>query len=110
MSEPILSPHAKIFVAGHRGLVGSAIVRRLEAEAASHLLLCTPKELDLTDQTAVEAFFIEEKPEYVFMAAAKVGGILASRLHQMGWQARIGLAEGLEQTYRWYVENVASSR
>ena len=69
---------ARIFVAGHRGLVGSAIVRRLRADGASHLLLRSRAELDLTDQAAVARFFAEEKPEYVFLAAAKVGGIHAN--------------------------------
>lgn len=70
--------HARIYVAGHRGLVGSAIVRRLQAEGADHLLLRTHAELDLTRQADVERFFAEEKPEYVFLAAAKVGGIHAN--------------------------------
>jgi GDP-L-fucose synthase len=69
---------ARIFVAGHRGLVGSAIVRRLEAEGYSNLLLRTSKELDLRDQRAVSDFFAKERPEYVFLAAAKVGGIVAN--------------------------------
>jgi len=69
---------ASIFVAGHRGLVGSAIVRQLQAEGAQRLILRTRQELDLTDQAAVEAFFASDKPEYVFLAAAKVGGILAN--------------------------------
>ncbi|WP_266169827.1 GDP-L-fucose synthase family protein [Dyella subtropica] len=71
--------HARIHVSGYRGLVGSAIVRRLRAEGADHLLLRTHQELDLTDQLQVEQFFADEKPEYVFMAAAKVGGIHANR-------------------------------
>jgi len=70
--------HSRIFVAGHRGLVGSAIVRRLEAEGAGQLLLRGRDELDLTNQAAVDAFFAAEKPEYVFLAAAKVGGIHAN--------------------------------
>ena len=70
--------NAKIYVAGHGGLVGSAIVRRLHAEGANRLLLRRRQELDLTDQAAVERFFVEEKPEYVFLAAAKVGGIHAN--------------------------------
>ncbi|EIL91044.1 NAD-dependent epimerase/dehydratase [Rhodanobacter spathiphylli B39] len=69
---------SKIYVAGHRGMVGSAIVRRLQAEGYDNLLLCTRQELDLTDQHAVEAFFASESPEYVFLAAAKVGGIHAN--------------------------------
>ena len=68
----------KIYVAGHRGLVGSAIVRNLQKQGYNNLLLRTSKELDLTNQAAVNAFFEEEKPDYVFLAAAKVGGILAN--------------------------------
>jgi len=69
---------ARIFVAGHRGMAGSAIARRLQAEGYANLLLRTRAELDLTRQAAVEQFFAAEKPEYVFLAAAKVGGILAN--------------------------------
>jgi GDP-L-fucose synthase len=69
---------SSVFVAGHRGLVGSAILRRLQAAGAEKLLLRTHSELDLTDQGAVDAFFAGERPEYVFLAAAKVGGILAN--------------------------------
>ncbi len=69
---------SSIYVAGHRGLVGSAIARRLSAEGYSRLILRTKAELDLTRQAAVEAFFAGERPEYVFLAAAKVGGILAN--------------------------------
>lgn len=68
---------AKIFVAGHRGLVGSAVVRRLEGKG--ELLLRTRQELDLRDQKAVEAFFDKERPDYVYLVAAKVGGIQANR-------------------------------
>jgi len=69
---------SKIYVAGHTGLVGSAIVRKLREEGFDNLLLRTHGELDLTRQTEVEAFFESERPEYVFLAAAKVGGILAN--------------------------------
>jgi GDP-L-fucose synthase len=69
---------SKIFVAGHRGLVGSAIVRQLEKDGFTNIITRTRLELDLTDQQAVSAFFATEKPEYVFDAAAKVGGILAN--------------------------------
>ncbi|HEX2789287.1 MAG TPA: GDP-L-fucose synthase [Steroidobacteraceae bacterium] len=68
-----------IYVAGHNGLVGSAIVRRLRAGGASRLLLRTSKELDLRRQAEVERFFAEQRPHYVFLAAAKVGGIQANR-------------------------------
>ncbi len=70
--------NARIFVAGHRGLAGSAIVRALAEGGFDNLLLRSHAELDLTSQAAVEAFFSEERPEYVFLAAAKVGGIQAN--------------------------------
>jgi len=69
---------AKIYVAGHQGLVGSALVRQLRAQGYANLLLLTHHELDLTKQNEVEKFFARERPEYVFLAAAKVGGILAN--------------------------------
>jgi GDP-L-fucose synthase len=69
---------AKIYVAGHRGMVGSAICRKLQSEGYSNLLVRTSSELDLRKQEAVNNFFAEEKPDYVFLAAAKVGGILAN--------------------------------
>ncbi len=72
---------AKIYVAGHRGLVGSAIVRRLLQDGYNNLLLKTSAELDLTDQQATAAFFAAEKPDYVFLAAAKVGGIQANNIY-----------------------------
>ncbi len=78
-----MKPSSKIYIAGHRGLVGSAIVRRLLAGGHSpeSLVLRTHAELDLTDQQAVRAFFAKEKPEYVFLAAAKVGGIQANNTY-----------------------------
>lgn len=72
---------ARIYVAGHRGLVGSAIVRKLEADGYTSILKRTHAELDLTDAAATEAFFAEQKPEYVFLAAAKVGGIVANNTY-----------------------------
>jgi GDP-L-fucose synthase len=71
-------PSSKIFVAGHRGLVGSAIVRRLQQLGYTNLLLRTRTETDLTSAAAVNALFEEQRPEYIFLAAAKVGGILAN--------------------------------
>jgi GDP-L-fucose synthase len=68
----------RIYVAGHRGLVGSAIVRRLQKDTYSHILMKSSTELDLRDQSAVDAFFREERPDYVCLAAARVGGILAN--------------------------------
>ena len=69
---------SKIYIAGHRGMVGSAIFRKLEKEGYPNLLTRTSSELDLRDQKAVTDFFLEEKPDYVFLAAARVGGIIAN--------------------------------
>lgn len=74
----MMEKDAKIYVAGHRGMVGSAIVRKLEAAGYHNLVLRSSKELDLRRQAETEAFFAAEKPEYVFLAAAKVGGILGN--------------------------------
>ena len=74
----MMDRNAKIYVAGHRGMVGSAIVRELERQGYDNLVRKTHRELDLTRQDAVEAFFAAEKPEYVILAAAKVGGIQAN--------------------------------
>jgi len=73
---------SKIYVAGHRGMVGSAIVRKLQEEGYNNLVLRTSSELDLRNQAAVEKFFQDEKPEYVFLAAAKVGGIMANNTYR----------------------------
>lgn len=73
---------SKIYVAGHRGMVGSAIVRKLQSEGYHNLVLRTSSELDLRNQSAVEKFFETEKPEYVFLAAAKVGGIMANNTYR----------------------------
>ncbi len=73
---------SRIFVAGHRGMVGSAIVRKLEADGYNNLVLRTSSELDLRNQQQVENFFNSEKPEFVFLAAAKVGGILANNIYR----------------------------
>ena len=79
MSEPAkLSDRSRIYVAGHRGLVGSAIVRNLQQSGCHNLLMAASAELDLRDQAAVTRFFAEHRPEYVFLAAAKVGGIMAN--------------------------------
>ena len=73
-----MEKHDKIYIAGHRGMVGSSIVRHLEKNGYSNLITRTSIELDLRDQQLVEKFFSSEKPDYVFLAAAKVGGILAN--------------------------------
>lgn len=73
-----MNKHSKIYVAGHKGLVGSALVRDLEAKGFHNIICRTSNELDLRNQLAVQQFFESEQPEYVFLAAAKVGGILAN--------------------------------
>jgi GDP-L-fucose synthase len=74
--------NSKIYIAGHRGMVGSAILRRLQKEGFSNFVFRTSAELDLRNQQAVADFFSKEKPEYVFLAAAKVGGILANSTYR----------------------------
>lgn len=76
-----MNKESKIFVAGHRGLVGSALMRQLEAHGHTNLITRTHAELDLTEQAAVRDFFEQEKPEYVLLAAAKVGGIHANNTY-----------------------------
>ncbi|HIP36684.1 MAG TPA: GDP-L-fucose synthase [Crocinitomix sp.] len=77
-----MEKNAKIYVAGHRGMVGSAIIRKLKEEGYHNLVFKTSSELDLRNQTDVETFFELEKPEYVFLAAAKVGGIQANNCYR----------------------------
>ena len=74
----MIAKNSRIYVAGHRGLVGSAIIRKLRSGDYTNIITRTSKELDLKRQAEVEAFFEKEKPEYVFLAAAKVGGIIAN--------------------------------
>jgi GDP-L-fucose synthase len=76
-----MDAHSKVYIAGHRGLVGSAIYRKLKAEGYQNIITRTSRELDLRNQEAVASFFTQEKPEYVFLAAAKVGGILANNTY-----------------------------
>ena len=76
------SPDARIFITGHRGMVGSALVRRLQAGGYTNILTRSRTELDLLDQRAVQAFLAEEKPDYIFIAAARVGGIQANNIHR----------------------------
>lgn len=80
-TDALLRPESRIYVAGHLGLVGSAIVRRLQRDGCKNLILRTRAELDLIDQAAVERFFASERPEFVFLAAAKVGGIHANNTY-----------------------------
>ena len=82
MTTDVLTKDSKIYVSGHRGMVGSAIVRRLQAGGYTNLVMRSHAELDLLDQAAVAAFMEQEKPEYVFLAAAKVGGIQANNTYR----------------------------
>ena len=77
-----MNKNSKIYIAGHRGMAGSAILRRLQKEGYTNLVCRTSQELDLRNQQAVADFFSQEKPEYVFLAAAKVGGILANNTYK----------------------------
>ena len=77
-----MEKHAKIYIAGHRGMVGSAIERRLRKDGFENIVTRTSKELDLRNQQAVNSFFEIEKPDYVFLAAAKVGGIVANNTYR----------------------------
>ena len=77
-----MEKQAKIYVAGHRGMVGSAIVRELNRLGYFNVIVRTSAELDLRNQSAVEMFYQQEKPDYVFVAAAKVGGILANNTYR----------------------------
>lgn len=76
-----MNKNSKIYIAGHRGLVGSALMRNLQGKGFSHLITRTHIELDLTNQAATEIFFAQEQPDYVFLAAARVGGILANNTY-----------------------------
>ena len=82
MLSKMMQKHSKLYAAGHRGLVGSAIVKNLTSKGFSNIVTRTHAELDLTNQQAVADFFAEEKPEYVFLAAAKVGGIVANNTYR----------------------------
>ena len=77
-----MNKNSKIYVAGHRGLVGSAIIKNLISKGYTNIITRTHSELDLTNQKAVEEFFTHEKPEYVILAAAKVGGIVANNTYR----------------------------
>lgn len=100
-----MDKNAKIYVAGHRGLVGSALVRVLTAQGYTNLVTRTHAELDLTDRTAVEAFFSAEKPEYVILAAAKVGGIHANSTYPADF-IRINLEIQTNVIHQSYVHGV----
>lgn len=99
---------SKIFVAGHRGMVGSAIARKLIAEGFQNLVLRTSVELDLRNQLSVEKFFESEKPEYVFLAAAKVGGIMANNTYRADFLYDNLLIESnvIHQSYKHQVKKL----
>jgi GDP-L-fucose synthase len=100
-----LEKASKIFIAGHRGMVGSAIFRKLQKEGYSNLVFRTSSELDLRNQQAVTEFFAAEKPEYVFLAAAKVGGILANNRYKADFLYE-NLAIQMNVIHQAYVNNV----
>ena len=98
-----MNKDSKIFVAGHRGLVGSAILKNLKAKGYTNFVLRTHAELDLTDQQAVHDFFAAEKPEYVFLAAAHVGGIVANSRYRANfcfWEVLVFIREMLRSRCR----------
>lgn len=99
---------AKIYVAGHQGLVGSALVRQLKAIGHVNLLVRTHRELDLTNQKEVREFFARERPEYVFLAAAKVGGILANSTYpaEFIYQNLLIQTNVIHETYRTGVKRL----
>ncbi len=96
-----MTPGGSVFVAGHRGLVGSALVRGLQRHGYTRIITRTHAELDLTDSLAVRAFFLDQKPDFVLLAAAKVGGILANDTYP---------AEFLEENLRIQVNVISASR
>ena len=100
--------NAKIYVAGHRGLVGSAIVRKLNELGYTNIITKTHKELDLTDQKVTREFFEKERPEYIFLAAAKVGGILANNTYKAEfiYQNIMIAANVIEASYRYGVKKL----
>ncbi len=100
-----MEKNAKIYVAGHRGMVGSAIVRNLQAKGYTNIVTRTHQEFDLINQAAVDLFFEQEKPDYVFLAAAKVGGIVANNTYPAQF-IRENLAIQTNIIHAAYVSNV----
>ena len=98
-----MHPGSRVFIAGHRGLVGSAVHRHLQALGYRHLLLCGREEVDLTDSAAVDRWFAAERPEMIFIAAAKVGGILANSTHPVAFiQENLKIQQNLiEASYKF---------
>lgn len=108
MSTPAITTDSKIYVSGHRGMVGSAIVRRLQAGGYKNLIVRTHDELDLLDQAAVKRFMGEERPDYIFLAAAKVGGIQANNVYRADfiYQNLMIQTNVVEAAYRAGVERM----
>jgi len=100
-----MNKHDKIYIAGHKGLVGSALVRNLKKQGFKNLILKTHSELDLTQEEAVRLFFHDEKPDYVFLAAAKVGGIKANNTYPAEF-IRDNLAIQSNVIHQAYLNNV----
>lgn len=103
-----MDKNSKIYVAGHRGMVGSAILRKLKEKGYTNIVVRTHAELDLTDQKATREFFEKERPEYVFLAAAKVGGILANNTYKADfiYQNIMIAANVIEAAYRYGVKKL----
>ncbi|TAN45998.1 MAG: GDP-L-fucose synthase [Nitrospirae bacterium] len=103
-----MNKDSKIFVAGHKGLVGSAVIRRLKEQGYTNLCTRTHAELDLTRQQNVDDFFAEERPEYVFLCAAKVGGILANSTYvaQFSYENLMISANIINASYRNHVKKL----
>ena len=107
ISKNKMEKNSKIYVAGHRGLVGSAIVRKLQLQGFKNLILKTRQELDLFNTELVKNFFQEEKPEYVFLAAAKVGGIMANNKYKADFihQNLVIQNNVIKSAHDWGVKN-----
>ncbi|BBE30213.1 GDP-L-fucose synthase [Tepiditoga spiralis] len=103
-----MEKNSKIYVAGHRGLVGSAIIRKLKSDGYTNIITKTHKELDLTNQQETREFFEQEKPEYVFLAAAKVGGILANDTYKADfiYQNIMIASNVIEASYKYGVKKL----
>lgn len=104
----MMDKNSKIYVAGHNGMVGSAIVRKLNGEGYKNIVVRTSKDLDLRSQSAVESFFEQEKPAFVFLAAAKVGGILANNTYRAEFLYDNLMIESnvIHQSYRYGVKKL----
>ncbi|MBA3271088.1 MAG: NAD-dependent epimerase/dehydratase family protein [Acidobacteria bacterium] len=103
-----MTQDARIFVAGHGGLVGTALMRRLHAERYDNVLTATREQLDLRDQAAVNYWFRATRPECVFLVAGTVGGIMANSTRP--GEFIIALAAGIRSTYEWFLAHKGTAR